>query len=225
MINILNYPQSTIIDRVVPKTNFYRFLDVTSRLKTRFVNDVVNIKWMYKLAPQTLNVNASESIPEILVFVVTLKEQDCPNDLFLFLDQNIPQYIVFVLLYEDKAMLMLNYKEYVGSDKKAFNIKQTFTSQWVDMTDISLPVEGQSMQRVYDNFVAYISGIGEHKAGAMAEIVELKQRIAKEEAELKVLLTKVRKEPQLNRQLEMNKQVKVKRMELDSLKQKLRNLN
>lgn len=224
MENLLNYPQSCIVDRVVPKTMFYKFMDVNPRMKTRFVNDVVSITWLYKLSAQTLNVTASADIPEIQIFVATLKTNDCPKDLFLFLDQSLPQYIVFILIYEGSAMFMLNYKEHLESEKKAFNIKQTFTSCWQDNAELSLPVQGQSLQRIYDNFVAHISGIGEHKAGAMAEIVELKQRIAKMDAELKSLQAKVRKEKQFSVQMEMNKLVKAKRKELTKLKEKLDNL-
>ena len=46
MDNILHYPQSTIVNRVVPKTMFYKFMEVSPRMKTRFVNDVVNITWL-----------------------------------------------------------------------------------------------------------------------------------------------------------------------------------
>lgn len=80
------------------------------------------------------------------------------------------------------------------------------------------------MPRIYDNFVAQVSGIGEHKAGCMADIVALKKQIAAVEAELKSLEKRMRKEPQLDRQMQMNKQVKAKRKELDSLKMKLDNL-
>jgi hypothetical protein len=52
----------------------------------------------------------------------------------------------------------------------------------------------------------------------MADIVALKKQIASAEAELESLQKKMRKEPQLDRQLAMNKQVKTKRKELDNLK-------
>jgi predicted RNase H-like nuclease (RuvC/YqgF family) len=58
----------------------------------------------------------------------------------------------------------------------------------------------------------------------MADIVALKAKISKAEAELESLQKKMRKEPQLDRQLAMNKQVKAKRKELDNLKMKLEEL-
>ena len=62
MDNILHYPQSAIVNRVVPKTMFYKFMEVNPRMKTRFVNDVVNITWLYKLSAASLNVTNREDI-------------------------------------------------------------------------------------------------------------------------------------------------------------------
>lgn len=224
MENILNYPQSCVVDRVVPKTMFYKFMEVNPRMKTRFVNDVVSITWLYKLSAATMNVTDTEQMKEIEVFVAQLKQPDCPPDLFSFIDQNMPHHIVFVLVHEAKAMLLINYKDWTDDTHTKFKITQSFTSRWVPIAELSLQVEGQSLPRIYDNFVAQVSGIGEHKAGAMAEIVELKKKIAAAEAELKSLQAKVRKEPQFNIQMEMNKRVKTKRKELDGLKQALDSL-
>ena len=223
-VNILSFPQSCIVDRVVPKNMFYKFMEVNPRMKARFVNDVVSITWLYKLSAQSLNVTSSDNMLEIEVFVASLKGPDCPPDLFSFIDCNMPHHIVFILTYEDNAMLLINYKDWTDNTHTKFKITQTFTSPWVKIKDIQLPVQGQSLNRIYDNFVASVSGIGEHKAGAMAEIVELKQRIAKMESELNALQVKVRKEKQFNIQMEMNKQVKANRKELAALKEELEKL-
>lgn len=58
----------------------------------------------------------------------------------------------------------------------------------------------------------------------MAEIVSLKQVIAKAEAELLALQKKMRREPQLDAQMQINKQVKAKRKELAAMKEQLENL-
>ena len=224
MDNLLHYPQSTIVNRVVPKTMFYKFMEVNPRMKVRFVNDVVNITWLYKLSAATLNVTDREDMREIEVFVVNLKQPDCPTDLFTFIDINMPHHIVFVLLHEGSAMLLLNYKEWTDDTHTKFRIRQTFVSPWVALSDIRLEVEGQSLPRIYDNFVAQVSGIGEHKAGALPEIVALKKKITATEAELQSLQKRMRREPQLDVQMQINKQVKAKRQEISELKQKLETL-
>lgn len=225
MDNLLHYPQSTIVSRVVPKTMFYKFMEVNPRMKSRFVNDVVNITWLYKLSAGTLNVTDTEEIKEIEVFVVNLKQPDCPTDLFTFIDTNMPHHIVFVLVHDISAMLLINYKDWTDDTHTKFRIRQAFASPWMPMADLELSVQGQSLPRIYDNFVAQVSGIGEHKAGSLEDIVALRKLIAIIEAELKTLEKRMRKEPQLDRQLAMNKQVRQKRKQLAEIKQKMEELS
>ena len=221
MKNLLNYHKHVIVDRVVPKTMFYKFMEVNPRMKVRFVNDVEKITWLYKLSANTLNVTSSDDLVEIDVFVATLKQQDCPTDLFTFIDTNMPHHIVFILEYDNSYMILLNYKDWADNTHTKFKITKSFASLWMDDNRLSLEIQGQSLSRIYENFVAQVSGIGEHKAGAMAEIVDLEKRIAAMETELQNLQKKMRKEPQYDKQVKMNKQVKAKRHELDELKKQL----
>ena len=224
MENILGYPESTIVDSVVPKTKFYRFMEVNPHMKAHFVNDVESIRWLYKLSPDTLNVTATDDMKEIEVFVATLKDGECPTDLFTFIDIHMPRHIVFVLQHHDNSMLLINYKQWQDDTHTAFKITQMFASPWVPTSRLQLQIDGQSLPRIYDNFVAQISGIGQHRAGSMEEIVALRQQIAKQEEELQKMEKRMRREPQVDVQMEMHKQVKVKRQELQRLKQQLEQL-
>jgi hypothetical protein len=133
--NILNYPKSTIVGRVVPKTMFYKFMEVNPSVKSRFVNDVVNITWLYKLSASSLNVTDTEEMKEIEVFVVNLKQPDCPTDLFSFIDTNMPHHIVFVLMHDSSAMLLINYKDWADDTHTKFRIRQAFASPWMPIAD------------------------------------------------------------------------------------------
>ena len=230
--NILGFPERTIVDSVVPKTKFYHFMEVNPRMKTHFVNDVESIRWLYKLSPDTLNVTASPDMVEIEVFVATLKQANCPTDLFTFIDTNMPRHLVFILQYEARSaegrlqgknsMLLINYKQWKDDTHTAFKITQMFASPWVPTSSLSLQIDGQSLPRIYDNFVAQISGIGEHKAGSMEEIVALQQQIAKAQKELEALEKRMRREPQVNLQMEMHAQARKRRKELGELKEQLK---
>jgi hypothetical protein len=222
--NILGFPERTIVDSVVPKTKFYYFMEVNPRMKTHFVNDVESIRWLYKLSPDTLNVTASPDMIEIEVFVAMLKQADCPTDLFTFMDTNMPRHLVFILQYEANSMLLINYKQWKDDTHTQFRITQMFASPWVPTSSLSLKIDGQSLPRIYDNFVAQVSGIGEHQAGSMEEIVALQQQIAKAQKELETLEKRMRRELQVNLQMEMHKQVKAKRLIIEQLNNELINL-
>ena len=222
--NILHFPTETIVDSVVPKTKFYRFMEVNPRMKAHFVNDVTRIDWLYKLSPDTLNVTATDDMKEIEVFVATLKDGDCPTDLFTFIDTNMPRHLVFILQHGNNSMLLINYKQWKDDTHTQFRITQMFASPWVPTASLSLQIDGQSLPRIYDNFVAQISGIGEHKAGSMEDIVALRQKISKQEAELQKLEKRMRREPQVDVQMEMHKHVRQMRKQLAELKEQLNGL-
>ena len=200
-------------------------MEVNPRMKAHFVNDVESIRWLYKLSPDTLNVTASDDMKEIEVFVATLKDGDCPTDLFTFIDTNMPRHIVFILQHDINSMLLINYKQWKDDTHTAFKITQMFASPWVSTSSLRLNIDGQSLPRIYDNFVAQISGIGDHKAGSMEEIVALRQQIAKNEAELQKLEKRMRREPQVDVQMEMHKQVRQMRKQLAEVKEQLKGLS
>lgn len=224
MDNILNYPTSCIVDNVVPKTMFYRFMEVSPRMKKHFVNDVESITWLYKLSASSLNVADSPEMKEVEVFVAKLKSADCPKDLFTFIDENMPHHIIFILTVDDNYMILQNYKEWADETHTKFKISKSFSSLWVPQSELSLPIDGLSLPRIYDNFAASLSGIGQHKAGELAEIIKLKTQISAKEKELKALQAKVRSEKQFNLQMEMNRKVKAMRKELDDIKNQLEKL-
>ena len=53
--NILAFPTSMIVDKLIPKKSFYKNMEVNGKKKQHFVEDVAQIKWAYKLAPFNLN--------------------------------------------------------------------------------------------------------------------------------------------------------------------------
>ena len=98
----LKFPPTTIVGKPVPKNAFYKHLEVNAKIKQHFVDDVESIHWLYKLAPSTINVEDGKLVHEIVVFSAVLKAKDCPDDVFLFIDRNMPRHVVFILEYEDR---------------------------------------------------------------------------------------------------------------------------
>lgn len=193
-------------------------------MKKHFVNDVESITWLYKLSASSLNVTDTPEMKEIEVFVAKLKSADCPKDLFTFIDENMPHHVIFILTVDDNYMILQNYKEWADETHTKFKITKSFSSLWVPQSELSLPIDGLSLPRIYDNFAASLSGIGQHKAGELAEIIKLKTQISAKEKELKALQAKVRSEKQFNLQMEMNRKVKAMRKELDDIKNQLEKL-
>lgn len=222
----LKFPQTTLVGKPVPKNAFYKHLEVNAKMKQHFVDDVVSIHWLYKLAPSTINVEDGKLVHEIVVFSATLKSKDCPDDVFLFIDQNMPRHVVFILEYEGQYKVLLNYKEWKDCQNGQFKIIKTFTTQWLTNHQLLLTLEGQNMDALYEAMAGQVSGFGTKKSEDTKRIVELEAQIGKAKREVETIQKRIRNERQLNRQMELNgeargikKQIAQWQNELQKLKQ------
>ena len=222
----LKFPVSTKVGKPVPKNAFYKHLEVNAKIKQHFVDDVVGINWLYKFAPSTLNVADGTKVHEIVIFSAGLKSKDCPDDVFLFIDQNMPRHVIFILEYESKYKLLLNYKEWKDEKAGQFKIVKTFSTEWLTSDKISLSIEGQTMDAIYEVMAGQVSGFGTTKSEDTKRLVELEALITKGKKEVEALQKKIRNERQLNRQMELNgearslkKQIGQWQTELQELKQ------
>ena len=207
--NLLQYPDTTLFGKTVPKKMFYDQLDVNAKMKQRFVNDVEEIIWLYKLSPNTLNVRAGEQVGEIEIMLCPLKDVECPVDVFKFISQKIPHHIVFILQFGNSYRLLIQYD------------KDTFVSPWCPIDELSLKIEGQTLDRIYDGFVGQLTGIGSRDSESLQEIIRLKKEIKKLSDKIETLQRQIRKEPQLNRQIEMNSEARAMKQQLQELKKEL----
>lgn len=207
--NLLQYPETTLFGKTVAKKLFYDQLDVSAKMKQRFVNDIEEIIWLYKLAPTTLNVQKGEKISEIEIMLCPLKDVECPVDVFKFISQKIPHHIVFILQYGDSFRLLIQY----GQD--------SFVSPWCNREELSLKIEGQTLDRIYDGFVGQLTGIGNRDSESLQEIIRLKKEIKKLSDKIETMQRQIRREPQLNRQLAMNGEARAMKQQLTELKKEL----
>ena len=224
MDNILNFPASTHVGKLAPKAAFYKHLEINARLKTRFVEDVERIEWLYKLAPSTMNVDDGKLVHEIVVFQVQLKAEDTPDDVFLTIDRQMPRHVVFLLRFADRGRLLLNYKEWADADKTRFNILKTFRTEWMPLAEVKLELAGSSLDNIYEVFAGQVSGFGTHKAEDTKQILALQDEIARKRRAAEALQKRVRNERQFAKQMELNSEARALKREIAKLEEKLTTL-
>lgn len=221
---MIQFPSSTLINKPVPKAAFYKHLDVNARLKTRFVEDMDRIVWLAKLAPSTLNVEDGKAVHEITVFHVLLKSADVPDDVFLAIDRQMPRHALFLLQFEDRYRLLLNYKEWIDESKGTFNIIRPFRTEWTDGDKLHLSINATNMDNLYESFAGQISGFGTDKAADTKRIIDLQQQLAQKQRAVEALQKKVRTERQFNRQMRLNAEARALKKELAALQKGIDNM-
>lgn len=212
-------PESTTVNRKIPKKKFYENLNVSPSLKRSFVEDIQAIYWSNKIAPSTVNVQEGSYVRELEVFTIELNGNTLNEAVLRQIDREIPYHILFVLQFKENAQSWIAYKESSGNNQTAFRVEKYYHSDWQSVQDLLLKVDGLNTDVVYENYVRQIAGDalqGEH-AEPLKESVERNARRQELKKQISALQVKVRKEKQLNKQVQLNTELKRLRKVLDEM--------
>lgn len=207
---MFGFPASTEFNKRIPKQKFYENIDITSSLKRVFVERIRLIYWRNKLAATTLNLAAGEAVKEIEVFEVRLNVPQLDEAVLRQIDKKIPYHILFILTYNGKAQAWIGYKEAAVTGSNVFKVSRYFHSEWVNEDEMQFRVDGLNMDAVYENLVRQIAGdaLQANYGESLQTSVERDEKWRQVEKRIAALESKMRKEKQLNRQMEINAELK-----------------
>ena len=216
---MLGLPKTTEFNKHIPKQKFYENINVTPALRRIFIEQIKVVYWRNKIAPSTINLEAGNAVTEIEVFEVKLNCIPLDASVLRQIDKEIPYHIIFLLEYERKYQAWTAYKEKAGSGSNAFKVDTYYHTDWRLEDELGLKLDGLNMDAVYENYVRQIAGDVLHTgvAESLKESVERSKQIQLLQKQIVTLQKKIRKEKQLNRQIELNAELKCLRKELSEL--------
>lgn len=216
---MLGLPKSTEFNRRIPKQKFYENLSVTPVLKRFFIDQIKVIYWRNKIAPTTMNLAAGEAVTEIEVIEIRLSVPQLDVSVLKQIDKEIPYHILFLLEYEGKYQAWTAYKESAASGSSAFKVGIYYHTEWLPEQEMPLKIDGLNTDAVYENFVRQIAGdaLQADSAQSLKESVERDAHKRELQKQITSLQAKMRKEKQLNKQVQLNSELKKLRKELEEL--------
>ena len=216
---MLGLPKSTEFNKRIPKQKFYDNLNVSPALKRSFIDQIKVIYWANKIAAATLNLAEGKNVTEIEVFEVRLNVPTLDEAVLKQIDREIPYHILFIMEYEDKYKAVIGYKE-ESSGNTAFKVNCYYSTEWMNADALPLKLEGLSVDSVYENFVRQVAG---NVLAVSASDETLKESVDRDEkrqvlqTQIAKLQKKIKSEKQLNKQMELNAQLKKLKKELEVL--------
>ena len=216
---MISLPKSTEFNRRVPKQKFYENLTVTPAIKRAFVEQIKAVWWRNKIAASTMNLAAGGKVTELEVFEIQLNQQSLDEAVLRLIDREIPYHILFLLTCSGKAQAWIGYKEAAGSGTAAFKVNRYYHTEWLEADKLVLKLDGLNLDAVYESFVRQIAGdsLSADTGESLKESVEREKKRRELEKKIAVLEAKIRKEKQLNRQMEMNMALKKLKIEMEKL--------
>lgn len=209
------FPQQAAFGRVVPKAKILEHCEARLGLRQLLINDIEQINWAYKLAPETLHLAATDQITEIQILEVRLKKRDISIELLSTIDKTIPFPIFFELFFGNEVKTAAIPKRRNEADHNKWVMDEMLATEWqpVDTPRQSLPV-ALDMQKLYEAMLRLLLSLQQRSGESLEDQLERWALIGKKEKEIARLKAKFDHEKQFNRKVEINGKLKQLKAEL-----------
>lgn len=225
MENPLQFPASSFVDRLIPKVQFVKASSSPTAIRTLLADEFEQIRLLYVLRPDTINVANGNEVKEIDVFFFQCKTDHYSINPFCGLDDLIPRHTIYIIQHGNSFDLLMQHKRRTivsGNVKWVREVSRLLTN--VNLDDTTLRIDGLDLDRVYFNFFSQMSGYRIDNSDAISKIQEIETQLAKMKRELETLQKRVRNEKQFNRQIELNSQARKLKREISEFETQLANL-
>lgn len=222
MSALFAYPKQAEFGRVLPKNKIYEHSGANTRLKDLFVEQVEQIVWRYKLAPETINLAAKPGVPEIQVFAIQLKTPELHHDVLRCIDGAVQFPVIFELTRgqgaEAKTQVVAAYKRPSEVDSANWVCSDYFESRWMAATSERAPLPlTLDMGGLYEQLLHRLMPIAPRAQEPLRDLVARTEAVMTKAKEVVKAEARLAKERQFNRKVEINATLRQLKTELEQL--------
>lgn len=210
MIELFEYPKSAYYGRSLPKSKIYEKASPSAAVKESFIRKVEKIIWAYKLAPETINLNASEAVPEIEIFHIHLKDREYKTDFLSCIDKAIPLPIIFELFFEKKFKLVAAHKRVSEADSRKRVLSGYFETDWLPVNTNRQPLPLLfNLEELYEKLISGLVAVESAPEESLESRIIRHELIQAKQKEIAKLEAKLQKEKQFNRKVAINAEIRL----------------
>ncbi|BAU72369.1 Methyl-accepting chemotaxis protein [Metapseudomonas furukawaii] len=178
-------------------------------MRDKFVSQVEQITWAYKLAPETINLPARGGVAEIQVFDITQKTAELDEDVLRAIDRAIPLPIIFQLHHEQRTRMVAAFKRPSEADASKWVIDGYFAGSWLpaESPRQALPV-ALDLQGLYEQLLRSLLPSPARPGESLPEQLQRLNRLRSLHSEHAKLDARLHKEKQFNRKVALNAQLR-----------------
>lgn len=212
------YPKQAEFNRVLPKSKIYDHARPSRSIKERFVAEVDQIVWKYKLAAETINLPARPGVPEIEVFAVSLRTGELSESVLRTIDRAIPYPILFELSHGERIKSTVAYKRPSDADSAKWVVDAYFETSWLPVANSREPLPvALDLFSLYEQILRRHIALPAMPGESLKAQVERMNAIRAKQVECRKLEVRLQQEIQFNRKVELNQELRNLKHELDSL--------
>ena len=202
---MLGLPRSTEVNRRVAKEKLYQNAALVPRTREMIKDQIDSVFWRNKLADSTMAISAGETVAEIQIFEIQLRQRELDKRVLPAIAKAIPYKILFILVFGDEAQVWI---EASGT---------FYNTDWQPLGGFMLKFDGLNLDAVYENLARQISGGRLGTDGDIEEAVDRDKQRQRLERDIVALEKKLLREKQFNKKVELNGELKRLKKELEEL--------
>lgn len=214
----MKLPDGTVVNKRIPKQLLYDNLNINKALRRKFVDQINYIIWCNKIAESTVNVPVGKQVTEIQVFELVLNGESVDEDVLNVFDSGMPYHILFRLVCGERCKLKMAYKQPASGETDSFKVIKYYETPWQD-SEPELSISGLTLDAIYESFIRQIAAdeLSYRDGDTIQESVERDIRTKQIERQISSLQSKIRKEKQLNKQVQLSTELRKLRRELEEV--------
>ncbi len=215
----VRYPPQAAFGRTLPKSKLYAHSHAGTRLRNLFVQQVEQIVWQFKLAPETINLPARPAVPEIQVFGIQLKTPELSFDVLRAIDQAVQFPIIFELAHAGRSQVVACHKRPSEADASRWVLSDYFASGWLaDHAERGAMPVALHLSGLYEQLLCALLPLPARPHETLAEHVARLDELAAKQREADKTAAKLEKERQFNRKVAINADLRRLQTELEALR-------
>lgn len=218
------WPQSSIVGTRIPKERFYAKGTVLATTKEKFVSEVSRITWSHKLSGDTINIPGIDDLLEIDVFQIDTKDGEVSDSVLAAIDKSIPRPLIFEVTRPKAELgsgngLIRMVAAHKQPGAKSPKLSSYYSTNWLPAThERAILPHTINLQVLYAELLEPLIPAEVRPGDKISDVAERLEDIQRLDKEIATLERKLRNEPQLNRKVELRRELKTKQAQREKQK-------
>jgi hypothetical protein len=195
MTPMFQLPPATAINKPLYKKAVFEIFNLKATERDRFDTDISRMALVARVSSATVPaLTKGKEIEGFYVLQVALKRKDYDTKNILMLQKLIPQKMVFAMQYEEQTQFCIFHTR----------LQQ---SEWMLTSEAAIPLQGLTLDDVWNNIVAIIGGLDTQAEESIEEQIINREQREKLLRQIESLEKQCRIEKQTRRKYELHQQI------------------
>ena len=208
------------LNQFVAKKNFYTYSDMSSSDKDLFKDNISKITLTYQLQPNKINIlpfkDDIREYPLINFFDIAVEKDVKIKRIAEIVMTSIPYPTVITFLWEDKKQIWTAHQRTNQNDSSKNTLEDFVFTKWLDADDEVFDITTLNMNNFYSLYCGIVDKLSIMRAQELTDNVQITGEEARKltsdiqelDSKIAMLKSKIKKETQFNKRMEMNIEIK-----------------